>query len=148
LRVFFEGRVFESHPLTIATAPPSLSCTSARDIVLGARVKGDWTRALSNYALKEQDRLAAITEKASVYDGGVPVQVMLDGPYGGCSIDLGDSENALLVAGGAGITFTLGLLDDIVGRVVKRGRANGERTKRIEFIWCIRSFGQLVSSPP
>lgn len=73
---------------------------------------------------------------------GVPVQVMLDGPYGGSSVDLGDYESALLVAGGSGATFTLGILDDIVARCVKLGRRNGEKTRRIEFVWCIRSFGK------
>ena len=62
---------------------------------------------------------------------------MVDGPYGGCSVDLGEYETAVLIAGGAGITFTLGLLDDIV----ERCRKNGERTRRIEFAWCVRSFG-------
>jgi len=73
----------------------------------------------------------------------VPVQVMLDGPYGGCSVDLGQYETAILFAGGIGITFTLGLLDDIVGRCVRKGRENGERTRRIEFSWCVRSFGEF-----
>lgn len=72
---------------------------------------------------------------------GVPVQVMIDGPYGGCSIDLGEYESVLLFSGGSGVTFALGMLDDIVGRVVKLGRSGGERTKRIEFVWSISSFG-------
>lgn len=72
---------------------------------------------------------------------GAPVQVMFDGAYGGCSIDLGDFESVMLVAGGSGVTFTLGLLDDIVGRCVKLARAGREKTRRIEFVWCIRSFG-------
>ena len=68
---------------------------------------------------------------------------MLDGPYGGSSVDLGRYESALLVAGGSGVTFTLGLLDDIIGRCIKLGRSRGERTRRIEFVWCIRSFGDF-----
>jgi hypothetical protein len=68
---------------------------------------------------------------------------MLDGTYGGSSVDLGRYESALLVAGGSGITFTLGLLDDIVGRCTKLGRSQGERIKKIEFAWCIRSFGKF-----
>ena len=84
-----------------------------------------------------------VTEKVenAQFPSEVPVQVMIDGPYGGCSIDLGDHETVLLFAGGSGITFTLGLLDDIVSRCTKKGRSNGERTRRIEFGWCIRSFG-------
>ncbi|KAI0776531.1 iron reductase [Trametes elegans] len=137
LRVFFSGRVFESHPLTILNAPPSSSCVPGNSLTLAARVLGDWTRAINQYANEEQERM--VTEKGE--QPGVPVQVMIDGPYGGSSIDLGDYESVLLVAGGAGATFTLGLLDDIVARCVKLGRPNGEKTRRIEFAWCIRSFG-------
>jgi ferric-chelate reductase len=68
--------------------------------------------------------------------------VMIDGPYGGISFDLGRYDDVLLVAGGAGITFTLGVLDDLVGRIVKFGRRGGERTRKIQFAWCVRSFGQ------
>jgi len=111
---------------------------TSRDLLFGARVKGDWTRALSTYVRKEQDRLSLLSEKTSE---GVPALVMLDGPYGGCRLDLGESENIFLVAGGAGVTFTLGLLDDIVGRCVRLDRPRGERTRRIEFIWAVRSYG-------
>ncbi|KAG6377928.1 hypothetical protein JVT61DRAFT_14717 [Boletus reticuloceps] len=72
---------------------------------------------------------------------------MIDGPYGGSSVDLGQYESVLLVAGGSGITFTLGLLDDIIGRCVKLRRRGGERTRRIEFAWCIRSFGERLPRP-
>ncbi|THH15440.1 hypothetical protein EW146_g5043 [Bondarzewia mesenterica] len=141
LRVFFGGRVFESHPLTILNAPTSSSCIPSRALLLGARVKGDWTRALHKYARTEQARLAGLLGEKKDEVTDIPVQVMLDGPYGGCSVDLGSYESVLLVAGGAGATFTLGLLDDIVGRCVKLGRSGGERTRRIEFAWAIRSFG-------
>lgn len=125
--------MFESHPLTICIAPSATSCSEgSRGLLLGARVQGPWTRALNELA-REQEK-------------GVQISVMLDGPYGGCSIDLADYENVLLVAGGSGVTFTLGMLDDLVGRIVKHGRAKGERTRRVEFAWCIRSFGTLVTA--
>lgn len=96
---------------------------------------------MNNYTQKEQER-SQVKEK---FESGLSalVQVMLDGPYGGSSVDLGRYESALLVAGGSGITFTLGLLDDIVGRCTKLGRSQGERTRKIEFAWCIRSFGDF-----
>ncbi|KAI5117821.1 hypothetical protein M0805_004951 [Coniferiporia weirii] len=181
MRVLFANRVFESHPLTIMSAPPRTTCLSDRTLLFGARVRGDWTRALNAYA--HANALPAFTavgtsEKPSANDGsdsekepislvqtpgagvemkglyesekpgwtaltGAPVQVMLDGPYGGCSVDLGDYARVLLVAGGAGVTFTLGLLDDIVGRCMRLGRPNGERTRRIEFVWCIQSFDYI-----
>ncbi len=142
LRVFFNGRVFESHALTILTAPPSVSCLSSNQggLTLAARVRGDWTQALNTYATDEQSRLGFTNDKTKA--PGPLVQVMLDGAYGGSSVDLGDYESVLLIAGGSGATFTLGLLDDIVGRCIKLGRRGGEKTRRIEFAWCIRSFGK------
>lgn len=115
--------------------------------MLGARVTGDWTRSLNEYAQSEHDRL--LQTSGEKYETNismtVPVQVMIDGPYGGCSIDLGRYETVLLFAGGGGATFTIGLLDDIVGRCVKLGRRRGEKTRRIEFAWCIRSFGAFMT---
>jgi len=116
-------------------------------ISFGVRVCGDWSKALNTYALDAVAEAATeidyeVDETGTVMSSSeVPVQVMIDGPYGGCSIDLGEYESAFLIAGGSGITFTLGLLDDIVGRCIKQGRKNGEITKKIEFAWCVRSFG-------
>jgi ferric-chelate reductase len=139
--------VFESHPLTIANAPSSISCAASHSIVLGARATGDWTRALARHASGEQERIA--TENGDKVDAvRVPVHVMIDGPYGGCRLDLGDYEDVLLVAGGAGVTFTLGLLDDLVGRIVRHQRLRGERTLRVEFVWVVRSIGELSPPPP
>jgi hypothetical protein len=140
LRVFFAGRVFESHPLTILTAPPSISCLQSPGLILGARVTGDWSRALNLYAQKAMEQ---VIDEKTIVEHAAQVQVMIDGPYGGCSVDLGNFESVLLVAGGSGATFTLGLLDDIVGRCIRLGRKGGERTRRIEFAWCVRSFGKL-----
>ncbi|KAI0085510.1 iron reductase [Irpex rosettiformis] len=137
LRVFFNGRLFEAHPLSVVSAPPAISSIGTRSLTLAARVRGDWTRALNEYARAEQERISCCKENNS----GVPVQVMFDGAYGGCSIDLGDYESVMLIAGGSGATFTIGMLDDIVGRCVKLGRAGGEKTRRVEFVWCIKSFG-------
>lgn len=148
-------------PMDITCLSSSTSTESGRGIILGARVTGDWTRALNTYAAAEGNILLAkdaiwIPEKKVTSDQDsdmgldkstplpqVPVQVMLDGPYGGCSIDLGSYETLLLIAGGSGATFTLGLLDDIVGRCVRLGRSKGEITRRIEFVWCIRSYAGI-----
>ncbi|PVG04513.1 hypothetical protein CPB86DRAFT_1133 [Serendipita vermifera] len=138
LRVLVGGRAFESHSLSICNAPASISNISSAHgrILLGVRAIGDWTRSINTLA-QEKDE-----EKCCDDDGeGRPVMVMIDGPYGGINFDLGRYENVLLVAGGAGITFTMGVLDDLVGRIVRVGRRHGERTRKIEFAWCIRSYG-------
>ncbi|KAG1794714.1 hypothetical protein EV424DRAFT_1547869 [Suillus variegatus] len=58
-------------------------------------------------------------------DGMSTGVIMLDGPYGGSSVDLGLHESVFLVAGGSDVAFTLGLLDDIVGKCVKLGAVRG-----------------------
>ena len=169
LRVFFGSRIFESHPLTICNAPASTTCLSGQSLLLGARSKGDWSKALNAFTRECAKELIKADEKApsessdsatpskdikdlnsdegsSIIEpdellAGVPVQVMIDGPYGGCSIDVGEYERVLLVAGGSGITFTLGILDDLIGRCVRLQRRGGERTRHVEVAWCIRSFG-------
>jgi len=121
-----------------------VSNIASRTLTLGSRAVGDWSRALHAYAQRENDLILGTVETEKPRNGqtvGVPVQVMIDGPYGGCSIDLGEYESVLLFSGGSGVTFALGMLDDIVGKVVRLGRKGHERTKRIEFAWCIRSFG-------
>ncbi|KAJ8518526.1 hypothetical protein ONZ45_g4434 [Pleurotus djamor] len=113
LRVFFSNRFMESHPLTIVTAPPSTSCLANEGIILAARVSGSWSRALNQYANQESQRASTPSVLTFNKDDGemsapeVPIRVMLDGPYGGCSIDLGKYETVMLIAGGSGITFTL-----------------------------------------
>ena len=127
-------------------------------IVLGARVAGDWTSALNAYAKVQEDRIRASSPSSSsssvasassppIHDRPipVPVQVMFDGPYGGCGLDLGTYDRVLLVAGGSGATFAIGLLDEVVGACVKNSREDKSgkkvRTNRVDFVWCIRSFG-------
>jgi ferric-chelate reductase len=132
--------------VSLSNAPSSVSCVTSRSIVLGARVAGDWTQALKRYASIEQRRLAATENNEKAAPVQMPVHVMIDGPYGGCGLYFGEYETVLLIAGGAGVTFTVGLLDDLVGRVVRHQRGRGERTRRVEFVWAIqvRSLGEQV----
>ncbi|KAJ3827208.1 iron reductase [Lentinula raphanica] len=134
LRVFFSGRVFESHPLTIMNAPAAYECHLSR-------IAEKSSRALNNYA----DKAISNNDQSSLSDQPAlppeaPVQVMLDGPYGGCSLDLGQYQTVLLIADGSGATFTICVLDDIIGCCARLGRPNNERTRRIEFVWCLRSY--------
>lgn len=138
LRILLGTHVFESHALSICNAPASITNISSShgQILLGVRAVGDWSRAINTLALTASDPEECCEDKVKKRD----VMVMIDGPYGGISFDPGRYEHVLLVAGGAGITFTLGVLDDLVGRIVK-GRRGGERTRKIQFAWCVRSFG-------
>ncbi|KAG6890390.1 hypothetical protein C0992_001781 [Termitomyces sp. T32_za158] len=171
LRVFFGGRMFESHPLSIMSAPPSLSgsttCLTPADmeayyqsgsdtlglvegpgILLGARAVGNWSKALNKYA---RDSVSAVVDSdqdeekvRKVLPTSVPVQVVFDGPYGGCSIELGTYDRVLLVAGGSGATFAIGCMDALVALCARPPPGGAApRTRKIHFVWCIRSFGNL-----
>ncbi|KAG6826601.1 hypothetical protein H0H92_015186 [Tricholoma furcatifolium] len=192
LRIFFEGRLFEAHPLSIMCGPSSTShlttCLSCEDIgpyydrdaelsndsnvqeprvyggtgiLLGARAAGNWTKALNKYArtelrdlvaaVRDEEKAAGITPVSSkrVEPTSVPVQVIFDGPYGGCSIDLGAYERVLLVAGGSGATFAIGCMDALVALCARPpSGAKAPRTKNIHFVWCIRSFGSITWFAP
>ena len=115
-------------------------------ILLGVRAVGSWSRALNALAqsspLSPSSNSPYATSSPSK-EGTAHVSVLIDGPYGGSSLDFGSYERVLLVSGGSGATFALGILDDLVGRVVKLGRPHGERTRTITFVWYIRSFGAL-----
>ena len=160
--------MFETHPLTIANAPTPLHYISDQDsekkgkentrgggdILLAARVVGDWTKTINDYCFEERERLFGSANSPSNSSPSeptfneipIPIQVMIDGPYGGLSIDLGEYENVLLVAGGSGASFTVGVLDEIVGRCCDGARKGGEKTRRIEFVWYMKSFGGFSMS--
>ena len=82
----------------------------------------------------------AAVDDAAVDNASVPAYVMVDGPYGGCSIDPSAFETVLFISGGSGATFTIGLLDELVGKCLRR--TNEVVTRKIEFVWFIRSFGE------
>lgn len=131
-------------------------------ILLGARAMGDWTRALNEYARMQGEKLAlspplplpasssssSAPQEAQIDSDSqkpqglqpIPVQVMFDGPYGGCELDLPAYERILLVAGGSGATFALGVLDELVARSCLAGDGV---TQRVDFVWCVRSFGSI-----
>ncbi|KAJ6566159.1 hypothetical protein B0H19DRAFT_1257428 [Mycena capillaripes] len=69
---------------------------------------------------------------------GRSLHLVLEGPYGGPTLRAGDFERVLLFAGGSGATFTLGVLDELVGRCVRQGRRRGEDEEG-----GFRSFGAI-----
>ncbi|KAF8202801.1 hypothetical protein K438DRAFT_1932677 [Mycena galopus ATCC 62051] len=77
---------------------------------------------------------------------GREAHLILEGPYGGPSLHAPSFERVLLFAGGSGVTFTLGVLDDLVGRCARLGRQDGGevvKTRRVVWCWCVRSFGAI-----
>ncbi|KAJ7893492.1 hypothetical protein B0H13DRAFT_1625224 [Mycena leptocephala] len=74
---------------------------------------------------------------------GREAHVVLEDPYGGPTLRATDYETVLLFAGGSCATLTLGVLDEIVGCCVRRGHMDSEKTRRIKWCWCVRSFGAI-----
>jgi hypothetical protein len=136
---------------------------------LAARACGDWSRALHAFALtpdfgdvadEEEERDLEADAGANdiaheKHEVSVPAQknagedplpgrsayLILEGPYGRPTPRAGDFERVLLFAGGSGATFTLGVLDEVVGRCVRLGQMEGEKTRQ----WCgVGVLGRLV----
>jgi ferric-chelate reductase len=70
---------------------------------------------------------------------GRKVTVMIDGPYGGLKMDLGRFECVLMVAGGSGITFVLGAVEEAL-RVIGQGAG----PERVDVAWVVRDMCESV----
>ncbi|KAJ7676603.1 hypothetical protein DFH06DRAFT_1079741 [Mycena polygramma] len=171
LRTLLGGGGFaQSHPLSILCAPPDTTCLSPPPgLLLAARACGPWSRALYSFGSADptvrapspvsagedgddEDTLEGGSDFGFELDagfefqqeeGGRAIHAILDGPYGGPTRDAGEYGTILFLAGGSGATATLGALDDLVGRCVRRRRVTGERTRRVEWVWCVRDADAL-----
>jgi len=141
--------IFESHPFTITNAPSMPGSASPRGIILYAKVSGDWTRRLHSIATdlsedtvenkgSEMEKFLQSIEgtgNIGLSHPGKKVTVMIDGPYGGLKMDLGDYETVLLVAGGSGITFVLGAIEEAI-----RVKAGGHGPILVQVAWVVKDM--------
>ncbi|KAI1337517.1 ferric reductase NAD binding domain-containing protein [Xylariaceae sp. FL0016] len=105
-------RAFETHPFTIVATNP---------LELVMSTYSGFTRDLYKQAASSP---------------GAELQVSVEGPYGTIP-DLMDFHKIVLVAGGAGATFTFGLVNDLLSRLPENS------TKQIEFIWSVRGLEHM-----
>lgn len=165
IRVLAQGVVFEGHPLTITSAPGSshqdASCPS-RGITLYAKVVGDWSRKMNRLA-KQSDMSARYErvlndltdpdtysedcdsddEDDSVKQAEAsftPVKVLIDGPYGGLKLDMANYQNVLIIAGGSGITFALGAIQECLRRKAQVGDRGG--ASRVQIVWAVKDMSE------
>ncbi|KAJ7118343.1 hypothetical protein C8R44DRAFT_625928 [Mycena epipterygia] len=161
MRALVGARGWEAHPLSVCCAPPGVSCLRGPDnqpvgMLLAARACGDWSRAVHQWASEpEFDADEYLDEKTSAAKAiaedtntdGRFAHLVLDGPYGGPTLRASEYARVLLFAGGSGATFTLGVLDELVGRATMNLNLNekGEVKKAQEVVWCwcVRSFGAI-----
>ncbi|KAJ5542589.1 hypothetical protein N7461_008592 [Penicillium sp. DV-2018c] len=130
----------QCHPFTIASIPED------NKIELFIRAENGGTRRFFKYASKSD----------SVLGDGQAVSrqtVFIEGPYGSIR-SLRQFDSAVLLAGGMGATFIIPLMRDVVlawkmesdGRSQRTatGTARLAATKRLRFVWVIKSRSQLA----
>ncbi|KAL2216955.1 putative metalloreductase [Thermoascus aurantiacus ATCC 26904] len=135
----------QSHPFTIASIP------SDQKLEFFVRAEKGGTRRFFRYASKYHELLGAPQSAGS----SSLRTVFVEGPYGKMR-PLRQFDSVVLLAGGMGITFTVPLLRDIVeawkqeclqssapSRVSFLTPARLAATKRIRFVWVIKSRTQL-----
>lgn len=66
---------------------------------------------------------------------GKQVKVMIDGPYGGLHTELCQVQEVLVIAGGSGITFALGTIEEAV-------RTQGP--SKVTVAWVCRDIGESL----
>lgn len=108
-------RMFESHPFTIASTAPMEFVVNAYD---------GFTRDLHKYA---------------VANPGAKLKASVDGPYGTFP-DPMSFDKVVLIAGGSGATFTIGLAVNMLERM------GAESAKNIVFIWTVKKHGKPESA--
>ncbi|KAI1301984.1 ferric reductase NAD binding domain-containing protein [Xylaria venustula] len=105
-------RSFETHPFTIAATEPM-------ELVINTH--SGFTKDLHQFATQNP---------------GKNLKVSVEGPYGTVP-DPMEYDKVVLVAGGSGATFTIGLAADMIRRL------SPDSTKQIEFIWVSRSHHSI-----
>lgn len=71
---------------------------------------------------------------------GSNIEVLIDGPYGGNGASIVAYSTLVLIAGGAGITYVLGVLEGVV--ISARRNQNGH-LRRVEVHWVLRNKCKL-----
>lgn len=132
----------QSHPFTIASLPED------GKLEFFIRAENGGTRRLFRYASKNDKVLGALDSVPAARGR----TVFVEGPYGTIR-PLRQFDSVVLLAGGMGATFTMPLLRDIASvwtqeskGQMRQGSLQAKRlaaTKRIRFVWVIKSRAQL-----
>lgn len=146
-------RPFESHPFSIASASPtSLGENPDRGIELYIRSVGEgtWTDDLHRFALSSGSEPANASDQTGSQSSTsqesqgktTPVLALFFGPYAPSSFStysassvFEDRETVSLFAGGSGMSFVIGVLEEIVARRLHTGRSG-----QIEIVWVVQDY--------
>lgn len=122
----------EWHPFSSASS----SLTTANTIAICIKPLGDWTHSLHS-AILENLASQALNPKLEC---PFALKLHAEGPYGHESDYFLRYKSLMLVAGGAGITPFMAILNDLL----KRHELKQERLPvRVQVIWCVRSVSEL-----
>lgn len=136
-----------------------------RGITLFVKVSGDWSRKLNGMAREKELSVeyASLEEEeeedeekeylrsapndlepevagANTQPNPVPVKILIDGPYGGLKLDMVKYHSVMLIAGGSGITFVMGCVEECLRRR-EEGRG-GMGVGRVEVVWVVRDMSR------
>lgn len=110
-------RLYQMHPFTVVSNGPS-------GLELVIKAKSGYTKGLHDYATTHPGR---------------PMHASIDGPYGSVP-DTAKYDKLVLIAGGSGAAYTVGLLNRVMhssGRMASQS---------IDFIWAVRSKGVFLAA--
>ena len=95
----------------------------------------------------EEDLFLAMEQQGQILKpkegSGKRVKVMIDGPYGGLKIHMEDFAEVLIVAGGSGVTFLLGTIEEVL-----RVRERGTGPSNITAVWAVGNGVSVESLLP
>ncbi|VDC03745.1 unnamed protein product [Peniophora sp. CBMAI 1063] len=134
-----------ARPFSLASRPVGSGAELYIKKERGAFTTGLYKMATGEFASPQKSS----NEKGlSEIEAGEPtraVRMLVEGPYGGPSYTMFESySGVVLVAGGSGISFTLGVLDDLM----QAHAAGRSRVRAIEVVWAIADPAALTALLP
>ncbi|KAH9000461.1 hypothetical protein EDB92DRAFT_1940194 [Lactarius akahatsu] len=135
LATWFVGH---ARPFTIATG------SNSGGMLLVIKARGAWTRKLLRIAAAGSAAGKSADAEGGC-DGAREVRIIVEGPYSGPGYTLYTAySGVVLVAGGSGISYVTGVLDDILQK-----HASGQSNVRvIEVVWSVADPDSLYSLLP
>ncbi|KAH9074775.1 hypothetical protein EDB83DRAFT_2515632 [Lactarius deliciosus] len=124
--------VGRARPFTIATG------SNSGGMLLVIKARGAWTRKLLRIAAAG-DAAGKSADAEGGCDGTREVRIIVEGPYSGPGYTIYTAySGVVLVAGGSGISYVTGVLDDILQK-----HASGQSNVRvIEVVWSVADPGE------
>lgn len=138
---------WQTHPYTIINTDPGQPLEGGgSELVLLMRARRGFTKALFDRATLERRELEArLGSAASKRANGVLMRAMLSHPMGSAGRNRWEwYSTVVIVCGGSGVAFGLGVLEELCSRMANLGAKGGRRNKttRVRFVWIIREYGE------